>query len=324
MAKSRKDFSLTAMLDSDEDQYSDDNMMPTPDESALENVAPPPKARGKAKAPASKVTKPKATTRRTSASGRATKKVASTSKTAAGKRTALREQTNGQQASDTEEVENFDELDDDRHKRAEGAVDGTAFADELDTSVEMAQPKKRGRTAKSRTDTVATSRATVQQPVKPQSKATKATRQPASKQRAAAPVTNDDAEPSGMDVDASAMLDVEAAEEPTTRAIPRHTSRARSVSRSRQPTATRNRGGSASDADRPAMANDPALRRKLGEVTKKLEMLDLKYRNLREVGVKEAEANFEKLRKRSEEKNEGKLLPSLYVTVTLCSYGASL
>jgi hypothetical protein len=32
--------------------------------------------------------------------------------------------------------------------------------------------------------------------------------------------------------------------------------------------------------------NDPATRRRLGELTKKLENLDLKYRNLREVGVK--------------------------------------
>ncbi|CAG8908548.1 unnamed protein product [Penicillium egyptiacum] len=45
---------------------------------------------------------------------------------------------------------------------------------------------------------------------------------------------------------------------------------------------------------------DPELRRRLGELTKKNDALESKYRNLREIGIVEANANMEKLRKQSE------------------------
>ncbi|KAJ5341562.1 Monopolin complex subunit Csm1/Pcs1 [Penicillium brevicompactum] len=45
---------------------------------------------------------------------------------------------------------------------------------------------------------------------------------------------------------------------------------------------------------------DPELRRRLGELTKKHDALDIKYRNLREIGILEANANMEKLRKQNE------------------------
>jgi hypothetical protein len=45
---------------------------------------------------------------------------------------------------------------------------------------------------------------------------------------------------------------------------------------------------------------DPELRRRLGELTKKHDALEIKYRNLREIGIVEANANMEKLRKQSE------------------------
>jgi hypothetical protein len=51
---------------------------------------------------------------------------------------------------------------------------------------------------------------------------------------------------------------------------------------------------------------DPALRRRLGEMTQKYESLEHKYRDLKEIAVKEAERNFDKLRKQSEEKSKGK------------------
>ncbi|KAK3955468.1 chromosome segregation protein Csm1/Pcs1-domain-containing protein [Pseudoneurospora amorphoporcata] len=51
-----------------------------------------------------------------------------------------------------------------------------------------------------------------------------------------------------------------------------------------------------------ARNDDPELRRKLGEMTQKYEALELKYRDLREVAVKEAERNFDRLRKQSEER----------------------
>ncbi|CAL5869450.1 uncharacterized protein PFLUO_LOCUS3679 [Penicillium psychrofluorescens] len=45
---------------------------------------------------------------------------------------------------------------------------------------------------------------------------------------------------------------------------------------------------------------DPDLRRRLGEVTKKHDALEIKYRNLREIGIVEANSNMEKLRKQCE------------------------
>ncbi|ETI27545.1 hypothetical protein G647_09736 [Cladophialophora carrionii CBS 160.54] len=67
----------------------------------------------------------------------------------------------------------------------------------------------------------------------------------------------------------------------------------RNPSRTREDAHFRRRAGSASDAER----GDPNLRRKLGDITRKYENVDLKYRNLKEVGVNEASANMERLRK---------------------------
>ena len=70
----------------------------------------------------------------------------------------------------------------------------------------------------------------------------------------------------------------------------------RQNSRVRPEPAFRRRAGSASDTER----GDPNLRRKLGDITRKFENVDLKYRNLKEVGINEANANVEKLRKQCE------------------------
>ncbi|KAM0438875.1 hypothetical protein ACHAPT_001636 [Fusarium lateritium] len=48
--------------------------------------------------------------------------------------------------------------------------------------------------------------------------------------------------------------------------------------------------------------NEVSLRRRLGELSKKYESLDMRHRDLREVGVKEAERNFERLKKQAEER----------------------
>ena len=69
-------------------------------------------------------------------------------------------------------------------------------------------------------------------------------------------------------------------------------------SRSKQEPTVRRRAGSASDTER--MGNDPAIRRRLGDMTRKFENMDLKYRNLREIGISEANVNMEKLRKQCE------------------------
>ncbi|KAK4905599.1 hypothetical protein LTR66_017796 [Elasticomyces elasticus] len=71
----------------------------------------------------------------------------------------------------------------------------------------------------------------------------------------------------------------------------------------------RRRAESASDTER----GDPMLRRKLGDITRKFENIDLKYRNLKETGLQEANHNVEKLRKQCEAITEAsnKLVSSL-------------
>lgn len=56
-----------------------------------------------------------------------------------------------------------------------------------------------------------------------------------------------------------------------------------------------------------ASSSDPDLRRMLGDMTKKYETLEVKYRNLREIGVVEANANFEKIRKQCDSAMNGKI-----------------
>lgn len=52
-------------------------------------------------------------------------------------------------------------------------------------------------------------------------------------------------------------------------------------------------------------SSDPALRRRLGEMTQKYESLEVKYQNLREIAVKEADSNFDRLKKQTDEKSRG-------------------
>lgn len=51
--------------------------------------------------------------------------------------------------------------------------------------------------------------------------------------------------------------------------------------------------------------SDPSTRRHLRELTTKYEALELRYRELRNVAVVEAEKNFDQLRKQSDEKTQG-------------------
>jgi hypothetical protein len=69
-----------------------------------------------------------------------------------------------------------------------------------------------------------------------------------------------------------------------------------------QETNQRQQGKSTSDSEK---GSEAALRRKLGDMTKKYENMELRYRNLREVGIVEASANVEKLRKQCEATTAG-------------------
>lgn len=79
--------------------------------------------------------------------------------------------------------------------------------------------------------------------------------------------------------------------------------RKRAASQQRQPSVTRKRAGSASDTEKSA---DPALRRKLGDMTKKFENISVRYDQLRDVGLGEAENNFDSLKAQSNERLKGR------------------
>lgn len=54
-------------------------------------------------------------------------------------------------------------------------------------------------------------------------------------------------------------------------------------------------------------SGDPELRRRIGDLTKKHDLLESRYRNLREIGIVEANSNMEKLRKQCESITSGML-----------------
>ncbi|KAF2763832.1 hypothetical protein EJ03DRAFT_332395 [Teratosphaeria nubilosa] len=88
---------------------------------------------------------------------------------------------------------------------------------------------------------------------------------------------------------------------------------ARSVSAQPSYPAPRERSGSVSGTERERRGGDPELRRKLNEMTKKYENVNLKYQNLQEIGRNNAETNFEKLKRVSDDKAKDaeKLIASL-------------
>jgi len=113
-----------------------------------------------------------------------------------------------------------------------------------------------------------------------------------------------DVKPQSVEMETTELED----DDPTPRGVARPpvaaVSRSRSISRQPEPlpSAYRRRAGSASSTERDGGAG---LRRKLGDMTKKFENLDLKYRNLKEIAVTEAQSNLEKLRKATEKRAQG-------------------
>lgn len=61
-----------------------------------------------------------------------------------------------------------------------------------------------------------------------------------------------------------------------------------------------------------AEPNDPSARKRVGDLTRKYQELEAKYRDLREIGVLEAERNYDKLKQQSEEKAKSKQEPGIY------------
>jgi hypothetical protein len=311
---------ISYTVDSDSEDEMARDTFPTPDSNA-ENKAPARKTRGKAVQPAkaAKVAKGAAKTktaaRRTSTestSGVKKSKTAGAKKTGAkGGRKALVERENAA-ASDTEEVDEFDEV-------------------EEAASVEPVKPAKRGRPAKAKKveeeekveeKAVPTKRsrkvveaAPAEKPVAkakpgPKPKATKRAKQPEpepevepeSELHHTIPETQQVPEADPMDVDVEESIEVEEIPE-SMPPPPRPTGRRnhQQPKLSRQTSAGARRAGSVSDTER-----DPVLRRKVGDLTKKLEAMTTKYENLKEIATSDKGSNFEQLKNQTEQVTKSK------------------
>jgi hypothetical protein len=290
-----KGATLSAMVDllsEDEMFRTEVDMMPTPD-SQSENKAPTKRKPGRPKAATSAPTKGKVASRRISAVNMSKAKT-----TAAGakkkSRQALEERTsNPTDGNETEEVESFDEA---PKKR------GVKSTREAPTEI----PKKRGKVGKA-------SDVDVDAPKKKTSRMAEAEPKKAARSKRVVPAMEESEIPETqvdpMDIEPTEISEADETVIPEPAPVRttfsrQPVNRARSASRQPDILVSRNRrAGSASDTER---ASDPALRRKLGELTKKFENLDLKYRNLKELTTTESQSNFEKLRKSTEKKAKGR------------------
>lgn len=279
------------------------NALPTP-ESNAENKAPAKKARGKAAqtkatAPVTKATaKAKTATRRVSGSSvlGVKKSSAAVAKKAPAKagRKALGER-NAANGSDTEEVDDFDEEEAPAPakttKRGRPAKTPKAQEEAMEEAPAPA-PAKRGRKPTAKKEMTARGKT---------SKRVEEESEPAS-----IPETQQEPDVDEMDIEESIEID----EIPESMPPPPRPSARRAQaqsSRARQTSAGARRAGSASDSER-----DPALRRKLGDVTRKLEAMTVKYETLKETASAGKESNFDQLKKRSEQTAKGKSFTSMF------------
>ena len=292
----------------DEMTYDELNAMPTPD-SNTENKAPARKARGKAAQPA----KAAATTKATAKSKAAPRAADTKKETAAAKKAPAKA---GRKAQAGRKLEESDAEDGD------GLEEG-----ETEDAPEPVKPAKRGRPAKAKKtqeEEEAVEEEAAPAPAKrgrkPAAKDATAKKEtkakPAAKSRStkrgaeedeeleALTIPETQAEPEADPMDIEDSIEVEEIPEsmpppsrPSARQLAR---RPAAASRTRQPSAAGRRAGSASDTER-----DPVLRRKVGDLAKKLEAMTAKYETLKDAATSGKESNFEQLRRRSEQVAKG-------------------
>lgn len=319
MPKAKQVASLSGLVDTDmEDDISNRDAFLTPD-SNQENLGSAKKRGRPAKASAKKFKKSKTVGRRASGDSVPPNQIAPKKRTVA-KRAPLKEQTSTQKADDTEEVDEF----------AGDGKEDTA----MDELIENQQPAKRKAPAKKagkQPKKKPVEQEMVENEAGQQSKAiekdgefeytptaTRQTKRPGrpAPQKPKSSVRQPSAEPRrqekvipetqfAMEVDQTDPLEEhEENEDALPQSVFRRTNNVRENTHQRQPIVSRKRAGSASDSERGG--NDPATRRKLGEMTNKFEKLEVKYRSLRETGIKEANANFEKYKTQVQANAKGK------------------
>lgn len=298
----------------DEMTHDELNALPTPD-SNTENKAPARKARGNAAqtkktTPANKApAKGKPATRRVSGSNvlgvkKANAAVAKKAP-AKGARKALveRKETNG---SDTEEVDEFDQEElvepvkpTKRGRPSKKAQEEAEQVQEEEEEhvVKAPGPAKKGRKTAAKEPTTKK---------EPKSKATtkaKTTKRVAKQEVEAEHITIPETQPEldegPMDIEES----IEIEEISEVMPLPPRPSARRAQAqpnRARQTSTGIRRTGSVSDSER-----DPVLRRKVGDLTRKLEAMTVKYDTLKEAASSGKESNFDQLKRRTEQAAKG-------------------
>lgn len=325
MPKTKAIASLSGLIDSDmedEIQHSEVDMMPTP-ESNQENAEPAKRGRGKAKAPATKVRKTKPASRRLSGGpATARSKAAAAKKKPTVKRAPLKEQMNEERNNDTEDVDEFQSEVQAVPQNQEDKADANGFdapSQEKKPAAKKGRPAKKGKQPVKKPDveqvkatekdgefeytptTARQSKTTVKSSaiIKDPSNTMQEPSQETEVVRQEIPETQE----IPMEVDQLESPEIgEEDEDAIPQSVYRRSNHARAPSKQPQPSFARKGDCSASDAEKGG--NDANTRRKLGEMTKKFESLDLKYKHLREVGIKEAESNFEKLKRQSEDRTK--------------------
>ncbi|KAL5375640.1 hypothetical protein PMIN06_010520 [Paraphaeosphaeria minitans] len=317
-------LSFTVDSASEDESMDELNALPTPD-SNTENKAPGRRPGGKAAQTAKSTVATKAVVISRTASRRASENTvlaakkqgaAVTKKTGARSgRKALAEQQH-ETGNETEEVDEFDPKEDpvapiEPKTARRGRPPAKAKATAEEAAVEESAPKKRGR------------KAAEKEPAAKKETKAKAAAKPRAMKRAVQaetypiiPETQPEPELEPMDIEPSMEIEDEVEEVPESLPEPQKpvSRRAQQTSRAaRQISACLRRAGSVSDTDR-----DPILRRKVGDLTKKLEAMTMKYENLKEEATLGKESNFDTLKRRMEQsaKDQDAVIKALRQQIT--------
>lgn len=310
--------SKTANPNTEEDAHdSEMDALPTPDSN--QEISPPlgngRATRGRPRTTATKPAKVKPASRRLSGRLAVVKKEAPTKKKTVAKRVALKEQTNRDNRQ-LEEVVNDED-------QAPVESDGHDTAASIDELVTKEQVPKRGRPTRKQPepDAVKETKAvendgefeytpTVVRQTKPHKKPLQAKQAAAGKRNPSADppyaskvIPETQAMPMDLDSSTHPEGDLDSQEVVPETVFGKSNGKGGN-SRQRQPFLSTIRAGNVPDRER--SHDDSAARRRLEEMTKMFDDLDMRYNQLRDVGVREAQVNFDRLKEQSEVKTKGR------------------
>jgi hypothetical protein len=295
----------------DEMTYDELNELPTPD-SNIENKAPGRKARGTATqsnkpAPATKApTRGRPATRRVddgsaSETKRGNAAVSKKAPAKPGRKAAAGRK--GAAESDDEEVDDFD---DDMVEPAEppkpakrGRPPKAKKMQEEEVAAEAAPAKKTRKTSVKETAASADTKTRATAKTRTSKRATESEHEH-EPETFTIPETQPEFVADEVDIEDSVEIeDTQESMPPPPRPSVRQTQK--QSSRTRQPSDAIRRAGSTSDSER-----DPAMRRRVGELTKKLDSMTARFETLKEAARSGKESNFEQLKARTEQRDRGK------------------